>query len=140
MPPCSASHPGWPRDAVVGAQCTSSQRNDSIHLAQAFLGKVREGLGLSGCIFHREHYFLENHGYSGQVKALSKVASDALSRLSQKVICNSMEGNFPGPGVFHHHFFLVTSSAVLFLRVSLLFAILAHFLMKSLLFTPQHYL
>lgn len=140
VPPRSAPRPSWPRDTVVGAPCTSGRRNDSIHLAQAFLGKAREGLGLGGGVSHREHYFLENHGHSGQIKALSKVASDALSRLSQKVISNSMEGNFQGPGVFHHHVFLVISSAVLLLRISLLFTILAHFLMKSLSFTPQHYL
>lgn len=46
-------------------------------------------MGLGGGISHGECYFLENHGYSGQVKAISKVASDALSGLSQKVISNS---------------------------------------------------
>lgn len=97
-------------------------------------------MGLGGGISHGECYFLENHGYSGQVKAISKAASDTLSGLSQKVISNSEEGNFRGPGVFHHHVFLVTSSAVLLLRISLLFTIVSYFPVESLSFTPQRYL
>jgi len=39
--------------------------------------------------------------------------------------------------VFHHCGFLVTSSAALLLRISLLFTILAYFPMESLSFTPH---
>lgn len=55
---------------------------DVTHLTQ-------ERLGSGGDISHGKCYFLENLGYSGELKAFSTVAPDTLSWLSQKVISNT---------------------------------------------------
>lgn len=49
----------------------------------------QERLGSGGDISHGKYYFLENLGYSGQLKAFNTVAPDTLSWLSQKVISNT---------------------------------------------------
>lgn len=69
---------------------------------------TQERLGSGGDISHGKCYFLENLGYSGQLKAFSTVAPDTLSWLSQRVISNTCKATsedlsasspcFPGDG------------------------------------------
>lgn len=87
--------PAGHEDMVVRAQLIRVGCSKELEKAQhppntSFLRKARAGLVLGGGISHRECYFLENQEYPGQVKAISKVTPDTLSKLSQKVISNSL--------------------------------------------------